>query len=571
MAWCAPEILKGSKATYAADIFSFGVLLWEIMTGKRPTKNAIKNRLSGELEDCVGISTEFATLITRCWATEPRERPSVNEILTILKQCAPELTDPQKLSSPIHKLPSSVRPFLQDSSLITDVPKESSTDAKLHQSFFAPAPKKEPAPMSDSGGQILLDFTICFTDLTFGDPLGQGSYGKVFAGKWKFNTVAIKQYLAQDFSEQIRQAIRKEAMMMATVSTQSDYLVRLRGIVLEKPHYSLVMEYLPGGDLFHLLKSSEPLAWPRRYQIGRDMTIGLHHLHERGVLHRDLKSLNVLLGSSGRAKLADFGLSTLKTSSASTTADGFKGTVLWSAPELFKPGAKATVASDIYSLGMVLWELASRKTPFTKAASPMIAMNWIMSGMQEIIPEGTPEEFKQLIEICWDKEPSKRPTADIIVKRLDGLLENEHKEDEKISVETHLPSPKFVQTESSKSEVKKLQEDVIQLKLEQDNQQLLKIEKRTSENAQLNPELEQRGEEAKEIHLKSKDKPAPITYKASHQDPYLLAKHFHEKRDYVQARIYYEEALQHGNKSARNKLATLLMRGQGGPVDEKAL
>ena len=142
----------------------------------------------------------------------------------------------------------------------------------------------------------------------------------MFAGEWEFNPVAIKQYAAQDFSEQTQNEILKEASVMATASTQSDYFVRLRGIVLEKPHYSLVMEYMPGGDLFRLLKSSQALTWTMRYRISLDMTIGLHHLHQQGILHRDLKSLNVLLDINFRAKLADFGLSTLKTSSASTTA-----------------------------------------------------------------------------------------------------------------------------------------------------------------------------------------------------------------------------------------------------------
>jgi serine/threonine protein kinase len=323
---------------------------------------------------------------------------------------------------------------LQNSSLLTQLPAEQ-RPAEVKQPEQPPtsAPQQESAPASGSGGQVTLDFTIRFTDLTFGDLLGQGGYGKVFAGEWKFNQVAIKQYTAQDFSEQTRQEIRKEAMVMATVSTQSDYLVRLRGMILEKPQYSLVMEYLPGGDLFHLLKSSETLTWPRRYQIGLDMTIGLHHLHERSVLHRDLKSLNVLLDGSGRAKLADFGLSTLKTSSASTTAGGFKGTVLWSAPELFKRGAKATVFSDIYSLGMVLWELASRKIPFADAATPAIAATWVAQGEQEIVPEETPQELKQLIESCWDKEPSKRPNANVVAKRLEGMLREGKQPDEKSS------------------------------------------------------------------------------------------------------------------------------------------
>ncbi|MBS0351002.1 MAG: protein kinase, partial [Proteobacteria bacterium] len=241
------------------------------------------------------------------------------------------------------------------------------------------------------------------------------------------NPVAIKQYTAQDFSGQTREEIRKEARIMATVSAQSDYLVRLRGVILDKPNYSLVMEYLPGGDLFHLLKSSQEMTWPMRYRIGLDMTIGLHHLHGRGALHRDLKSLNVLLDMNFRAKLADFGLSTLKTSSASTTAGGFKGTVLWSAPELFKRGAKADRASDIYSLGMILWELVSRQIPFADAATPAIAATWVAQGDQEIVPEGTPEEFKVLILDCWNKDPAKRPQADAVAKRLDTLWQSEQK------------------------------------------------------------------------------------------------------------------------------------------------
>lgn len=323
---------------------------------------------------------------------------------------------------------------LQRSSLLTAFPSGQhgmgiqADDSKDH--------KKEQSLVGSVGGQVMLDFSIRFEDLTFGDLLGQGGYGKVYVGKWKFNQVAIKQYTAQDFSDQTKQEIRKEGMIMATVSTQSDYLVRLKGMILERPHYSLVMEYLPGGDLFHLLKSSQEMTWPMRYQIGLDITIGLHHLHEHDVLHRDLKSLNVLLDMNFRAKLADFGLSTLKTSSASTTAGEFKGTVLWSAPELFKRGAKASAAADIYSLGMVLWELVSCRIPFADAATAAIAAMWVAQGEQETVPEGTPEEFKGLILDCWDKDPLRRPKADVIAKRLDSLLLQEHK---KIPVTTINP------------------------------------------------------------------------------------------------------------------------------------
>ena len=436
------------------------------------------------------------------------------------------MQNPQNKGSSTGQKPPSSQPFLQDSSLITDLPAQlSGVEAKLRDpSSSGSVPKTEPAPPGNSSGQVTLDFTIQFSDLTFGALLGQGGYGKVYAGEWKFNKVAIKQYTAQDFSDQTRLEIRKEAMVMATVSTQSDYLVRLRGMILEKPHYSLVMEYLPGGDLFHLLKSSEPLTWPRRYQIGLDMTIGLHHLHERSVLHRDLKSLNVLLDGAGHAKLADFGLSTLKTSSASTTAGGFKGTVLWSAPELFRRGAKATIFSDMYSLGMVLWELASRKIPFADAENPMIAMDWVKSGEKEVIPEETPKEFKQLIESCWDKEPSKRPTADKVAQSLNGLLQ-EHKADEKSSSpQVNSPSsPKSVQGESNEAEMKKLLDEVMRLKLEkvEEERRRLLLEKKLEDNARQQAELDRRrAEELREIQrqpVEPKDK-LPLTPSKKEQE-----------------------------------------------------
>src|SRR5260221_14682328 len=120
-----------------------------------------------------------------------------------------------------------------------------------------------PSDSKKDSSQVTLDFAIRFEDLKFSesDLLGQGSYGKVYKGKWKFNPVAIKQFTAQDFSDQTKKEIRKEAFIMATASSQSDYLVRLIGVILEKPHYSLIMEYLPGGDLFHFLKSDKEITW----------------------------------------------------------------------------------------------------------------------------------------------------------------------------------------------------------------------------------------------------------------------------------------------------------------------
>jgi len=129
--------------------------------------------------------------------------------------------------------------------------------------------------------------------------------------------------------------------------------------------------------------------------------------------------LNVLLNEHLEAKLTDFGLSKIKIETANTlNSQPAVGTLLWMAPELFKRKAQCTLKSDIYSLGMTLWELASRKRPFEDAVNPAIAMQWVQEGQREEIPYDCPPHIAKLIKFCWNQEAAKRPTADEAVQLL---------------------------------------------------------------------------------------------------------------------------------------------------------
>ena len=204
-------------------------------------------------------------------------------------------------------------------------------DSKTHAELNPPGP-------TDS---ITINFKVRYHDLFLHKPpLGKGTFGAVYRGVYRLETVAIKRFLLEDFSLERQQEIRNEASIMARV--QSDYVVRLRGICLEAPHYCVVMEYLSGGDLYGLLhakseslSSSNGLSLPQRYRLAADMAIGLYHLHEKGILHRDLKSLNILLQERDgalRAKLSDFGLSILKRSL--WHGEGVVGSLPWLLPKL---------------------------------------------------------------------------------------------------------------------------------------------------------------------------------------------------------------------------------------------
>ena len=335
------------------------------------------------------------------------------------------MQNPQNSSPSASQKNPSALPFLQDSSLVTQLPSDESSqpvpslDLKAEQKLLSP--RKPSLAQLDSQGGIRINITIPASALTLGQLLGEGAYGSVYQGVWNDQPVAIKRLKAQHLTEKAIEEFRREAQIMFQLGVESKYIVPLKKICLEAPYYSLVMELMPKGSLYQLLHNGQELPWSIRFQIALDTAWGLKDLHGYSILHRDLKSLNILLDDRLRAKLADFGLAKVKqeTSSQSTMA---KGTVLWMAPELFKRRAEITAAADIWSLGMVLWELASREIPFKDAQNQLQAATWIKDGEKEEIPSDCPAELKSIIESCWDLTPTQRPTAIQVVDRLKPLI-----------------------------------------------------------------------------------------------------------------------------------------------------
>ena len=262
---------------------------------------------------------------------------------------------------------------------------------------------------------------IAWQSLNVGDALGEGAFGTVYRGNWQSIDVAIKQLHLKPLPEHLVQDFESEANIMS--QCQFPNIVRLYGVCVEPGHYSMIMEYMHKGSLYHVLRHrDEPLPWnPLRWQIAMDIGKGLAFLHSQNVLHRDLKSLNVLLDEKYQAKISDFGLSKIKTESNNSTANKTKsmvGTTRWRAPEIIKGVEANKKASDVYGYGMILWELASRKLPFEEAPDDFIVMGWIMNGKKEKVPDDCPKEFGHVIESCWE-EPQKRPEASQILAALE--------------------------------------------------------------------------------------------------------------------------------------------------------
>lgn len=263
--------------------------------------------------------------------------------------------------------------------------------------------------------------------------LGGGAYGKVYRGRWQGDEVALK-VMVGHLEEKNIQEFHKEAKLMTALSHPN--IVRVYGACLDR-HPALAME-LMDGNLQKLLEEKE-LVWSRRIEISLQITQGLIYLHQKGIVHRDIKSFNIMLDKQGNARLGDLGLSeriknTLGTCGSLGTAAfgkreakaGAAGTLLWMAPELLvitSPLPEFTKACDVYSLGMVFLEIASRRIPWADIIDKIqlaVFTTHLKSGILPFPdqPKDCPDKYYKLMCSCCAFNPIDRPKLQDVQKTL---------------------------------------------------------------------------------------------------------------------------------------------------------
>jgi serine/threonine protein kinase len=257
---------------------------------------------------------------------------------------------------------------------------------------------------------------IPFDQVKLGKFLAKGAFGFVYEAEWKEKKVAVKRLTDE-------QEYKHEARIMIGLDHQN--IVKLLAITLKRQlevqHYYLVMELMEGGDLRTYLLSEEKISWELRKEIAKDILRALAFLHNQtpSVLHRDLKSSNILLTKTKQAKIADFGMSRFDTD---RVKDKNIGTISWRAPELLKKGASYSKEADVYSAGVILWQLLARVTPF-KGKDLQYIEECTSQGKRDPIPTNYPLSFQQIIKRCWDLNPTNRPTAMQAMQSLEEKIE----------------------------------------------------------------------------------------------------------------------------------------------------
>uniref|UniRef100_A0A8C8BLR7 Mitogen-activated protein kinase kinase kinase n=1 Tax=Otus sunia TaxID=257818 RepID=A0A8C8BLR7_9STRI len=280
---------------------------------------------------------------------------------------------------------------------------------------------------------------IDFQHLELQEIIGVGGFGKVYRATWRGREVAVKA-ARQDPDEDITataESVRQEAKLFSMLRHPN--IIALHGVCLREPNLCLVMEFARGGSLNRALAAAAaPGAGAARggrripphilvnwaVQIAR----GMLYLHDEAIvpiLHRDLKSSNILLLEkmehddicNKTLKITDFGLArewhrTTKMSAA--------GTYAWMAPEVIK-SSMFSKGSDIWSYGVLLWELLTGEVPYRGIDGLAVAYGVAVNKLTLPIPSTCPEPFAKLMKECWEQDPHIRPSFALILEQLTAI------------------------------------------------------------------------------------------------------------------------------------------------------
>ncbi|KAG0224578.1 hypothetical protein BGW41_005044 [Actinomortierella wolfii] len=246
--------------------------------------------------------------------------------------------------------------------------------------------------------------------LIVGTCIGSGAYGSVYNALWQGRKAAIKIFLVSQDEIQQEAALDQEIHVLKQLKHRN--IIQFYGTDYHEGNLFLVMDYAEGGSLSDAISDGRLVDWSDKERIAQEIVRGLDYVHYMGFLHRDLKSMNVLLTRNMEAKLCDFGMATVKICSVSKSTAPRKGSFRWMAPELFAPKPEYSTKSDMYALGMVMWEIAANCTePFRDRHDASAVMDCVLNGEQEVLPSDTPEAYSNWVKRCWDKDPGKRPEA----------------------------------------------------------------------------------------------------------------------------------------------------------------
>ena len=276
------------------------------------------------------------------------------------------------------------------------------------------------------------DWIIGLNEVSFQRKIGAGSAGTTYLAEWRGAQVAVK---VAGYTGASMEGWRAE--VDALTRLRHPNIIQYLGCVVSPPTYCLVLEFCDAGDLYRALRFPTPAGLLLR--VSRAVATGMGYLHRRQIMHRDLKSSNVLLTTAGGVKLTDFGVAVqvavgervaAGTAAGASPMDAFEhscdplttetGTYRWMAPEVTRHEGYSKSA-DVFSYAMLLFELLTHEVPFADRPPLQAAVAIGLQDLRPPLPEGVPTPVERLVKACWSRRPNARPKFEEIVLTLNDV------------------------------------------------------------------------------------------------------------------------------------------------------
>ncbi|MBQ1916914.1 MAG: Stk1 family PASTA domain-containing Ser/Thr kinase, partial [Lachnospiraceae bacterium] len=240
------------------------------------------------------------------------------------------------------------------------------------------------------------------------EKIGSGGMSDVYRAKDHSlgRDVAIK-VLKSEFSQDSSFVTKFRAEAQSAAVLEHPNIVNIYDVGSEDGLYYIVMEYVEGITLKKYIATKGRLGYNEALSIAIQVARGIEAAHNKGIVHQDIKPQNIIISKEGKVKVTDFGIA--RAANSNTIHAGSMGSVHYVSPEQARNGF-VSYASDIYSLGIVMYEMVTGKVPFDGDTPVAIAIQHIQSQMtppEELVP-GLPIAVSRIIEKCTMKSPERR-------------------------------------------------------------------------------------------------------------------------------------------------------------------
>ena len=354
--WTAPEAVMYNRFSTKSDVWSFGILLYEIITyGCYPypgmtNAEVLNNIMEGYRMPCpAGCSNRLYRVMKDCWKEYPEDRPTFQTIEGMLNALQEEIDFEQS-----HQLDRQELQLVQ--------------------------------------------------------MLGNGRFSEVWEGLWKDKPVAIKK---------LKPGVSSDHEYNILTKLQHPNIIQCFGICFSDANY-VVLELMKHGSLLNYIRSkNKSLALLQLMSMSRQIAAGMVYLHKNQCIHRDLAARNILVGENIACKVADFGLAReISGEDFYTAQTGTKIPVRWTSPEALK-FSKFSKKSDVWSFGVLLWEIITYGyTPYPGISNREV-MEKVESGYRMSCPANCPEELYSIMKDCWKDQPEQRPMFVVLEEQLE--------------------------------------------------------------------------------------------------------------------------------------------------------